>query len=229
MLPPRLQTEKRAPSSLSLTRLFSVLQVCRLAFVQCSLAYSLCCRACARRSRAAHSTGYEPRALSSLLTKFSRSSSLCFTAFAPFASAYPLCSFPRLYRLPRATFAPAPVQGGAPRRRVNFPRVGFPSKSAVPELFRVSPRLLRFLPRISRASSPYRARSSAARRPPSLASCLSSSAASIALLAVVPAVLIVSQSRLLCSPSRVALSPPLPFAFSSLPRHVLLQHRCPSL
>ena len=35
MLPPRLQTEKRAPSSLSFTRLFSVLQVCRLAFVQC--------------------------------------------------------------------------------------------------------------------------------------------------------------------------------------------------
>ena len=167
-----------------------------------SLAYSLCCRALPRRSGAAHSTGYEPRALSSLLTKFSRSSSLCFTAFAPFASAYPLCSFPRLYRSPRATFAPAPVQGGAPRRRVNSPRVGFPSKSADPELFRVSLRLLRFLPCISRALSPYRARSSAARRPPSLASCSSSSAASIMLLDVVLALLIVSQSRSLCSLSR---------------------------
>ena len=83
--------------------------------MQCILAYSLCCRVCARRSEAALSTGYEPRALDSLYTKFSRPSSLCFTAFCSLCKAYPLCAFPSTLPLAPAHLSRSLLVGNTPR------------------------------------------------------------------------------------------------------------------
>ena len=70
---------------------------------------------CARRSEAALSTGYEPRALDSLYTKFSRPSSLCFTAFCSLGKAYPLCAFPSTLPLAPAHLSRSLLVGNTPR------------------------------------------------------------------------------------------------------------------
>ena len=69
---------------------------------------------CARRSEAALSTGYEPRALDSLYTKFSRPSSLCFTAFCSLCKAYPLRAFPSTLPLAPAFLSASLLMGNTP-------------------------------------------------------------------------------------------------------------------